>query len=198
MEESEDFFSRSVRLNWEVANPHKRLQHLAVRYLLLDLRPDFPLDAIALSPSQKPMLPDGSIQFSFSHSRDFAAVITSEVPVGIDVEAVDEKVCKVSSRFLDSRELEAVPSARRIEYLTLCWCAKEAIYKWAGVPGLSFREDIDLNPFLMGHSGIMSARVRLGSNWFDLQLPYILESRVGSHAYGLVWVESKLPDPQVI
>ena len=39
--ENEDFFLEKVPLQTEVAHPHKRLQHLAARYLLEILQPGF-------------------------------------------------------------------------------------------------------------------------------------------------------------
>ena len=194
MEEPEEFFLRKIRLSWEVANPHKRLQHMAVRYLLLELQPDFPMEAIILSPSQKPLLADGSRYFSFSHSRDFAAAITGAWPVGIDVEAVDDKVRKVAGRFLNAEELQAVPGQGRLEYLTLCWCAKEALYKWAGQAGLSFREDMDLSPFQPAAAGLIRACVQYKGCTASLQLHYLLETTSARQAYALVWVQSPLPE----
>lgn len=194
MEEPEDFFLQKIRLSREVTNPHKRLQHMAVRYLLLELQPDFPMNAIVLSPSQKPLLAVGSSQFSFSHSRDFAAAITGSLPVGIDVEVVDDKVRKVASRFLDAEELQQVPRQGELEYLTVCWCAKEALYKWAGLAGLSFREDMDLNAFRLASAGLIQASVHHKGCTVALQLHYFLESAPSRQAYALVWVQSSLPD----
>lgn len=194
MEEPEDFFLRKIRLSWEVTNPHKRLQHMAVRYLLLVLQPDFPMNDIVLSPSQKPLLEDGSRHFSFSHSRDFAAAIIGSLPVGIDVEAVDGRVRKVATRFLGDKELQVVPQQGQLEYLTLCWCAKEALYKWAGLAGLSFRDDMDLSPFQPAAAGLIQASVHHKGCTVRLQLHYFLETSASRQGYALVWVQSSLPE----
>lgn len=42
IEEPEDFFLQRVTLQREITHPNKRLQHLAGRYLLPFLFPDFP------------------------------------------------------------------------------------------------------------------------------------------------------------
>ena len=44
--EDESFFLEKVPLSREITHPHKRLQHLAGRYLLQSLFPDFPYELI--------------------------------------------------------------------------------------------------------------------------------------------------------
>ena len=46
IEEEAYFFLEQVPLQREITHPHKRLQHLAGRYLLRFLFPDFPFDEI--------------------------------------------------------------------------------------------------------------------------------------------------------
>ena len=50
IEEGEDFFLERVPLKRDVSHPHKRLQHLAGRYLLPTLFEDFPLSEILITP----------------------------------------------------------------------------------------------------------------------------------------------------
>ena len=45
IEETEDFFKNNVPLHRDVTHPKKRLQHLAGRFLLQFLAPDFPARA---------------------------------------------------------------------------------------------------------------------------------------------------------
>ncbi len=82
--EPEDFFLKKVRLQKEIHHPHKRLQHLAGRYLLQLLNPGFPLHLIEIADSNKPLLANEEFHFSISHCGDFAAAIVSEnkVPWG--------------------------------------------------------------------------------------------------------------------
>ena len=81
----------------------------------------------------KPSLPAGKPCISISHTDGFAAVITSEVPVGIDIERIGNRVEKVVSHFL--KEEERVTLALYAEYvpaLHLAWSAKEAAFKVLG------------------------------------------------------------------
>lgn len=70
---------------------------------------------------------------SISHTQGYAAVISSEVPVGIDIERIGNRVEKVTSHFLKQEELvtlalytDVVPA------LHLAWSAKEAAFKILG------------------------------------------------------------------
>ncbi len=87
IEEDEAFFLKRVPLKRDVSHPLKRLQHLAGRYLLTELFPDFPLDEILIADTRKPYLADEQYHFSISHCGTFAAAIVStRHRVGIDVE----------------------------------------------------------------------------------------------------------------
>ena len=54
IEEPEEFFLAEVPLNRAITHPHKRLQHLAGRYLLKYLFPDFPYTEIVIADTRKP------------------------------------------------------------------------------------------------------------------------------------------------
>ena len=148
--ESEDFFLEKVSVQKEITHPHKRLQHLAGRYLLQILHPDFPFQLIEIAPSKKPLLSSGKLRFSISHCNDFAAAIISEKKlVGIDVELVTPKIKLVKTRFLREDEIALLPAdiSPHISHqlLTLFWSAKESIFKWYGKGHLSFKNNMSLN-----------------------------------------------------
>jgi len=54
IQEEESFFSRSVPLQRNITHPHKRLQHLAGRYLLRFLFDDFPYNLIRIAETRLP------------------------------------------------------------------------------------------------------------------------------------------------
>src|SRR5688572_33506351 len=64
IEEEEQFFLDHVPLQREITHPHKRLQHLAGRYLLQFLFPDFPIRLIQIADTRKPFLEDEAYHFS--------------------------------------------------------------------------------------------------------------------------------------
>lgn len=81
----------------------------------------------------KPSLPAGKPCISISHTDGFAAVITSEVPVGIDIERIGSRVEKVVSHFLQEEERVTLALyADKVPALHLAWSAKEAAFKILG------------------------------------------------------------------
>jgi phosphopantetheinyl transferase len=163
--ESEDFFLEKVTVQPEIMHSHKRLQHLAGRYLLQILHPGFPFDLVKIARSKKPLLANRKLHFSISHCNDFAAAIVSEKKsVGIDVELVTQKIELVKARFLSEHELNLLSSrnyqllTKKNEILTLFWSAKECIFKWYGKGHLSFKNNMSLNElFLENEHGSINA-----------------------------------------
>ena len=150
--EPEDFFLEKVPLKRDIIHWHKRLQHLAGRYLLQELFPDFPYHLIEIADTRKPFLPNEEYHFSISHCGDYAAVIVSkDKRVGIDVELVTPKIDLVKNRFLKDEELELVAGYQLPEannkyfyFVTLLWSCKEAVFKWNGEGGISFKNHINI------------------------------------------------------
>lgn len=107
IEEEEDFFNQHVPLQRTITHPHKRLQHLAGRYLLKYLFPDFPLSLIQIADTRKPFLEDEAYHFSISHCGNYAGVIVSKNNrVGIDIELVTPKIQNIQHKFVAEREWE--------------------------------------------------------------------------------------------
>jgi phosphopantetheinyl transferase len=160
IEENEAFFQ--VPLQREITHPHKRLQHMAGRFLLKYLFPQFPVDQILIADTRKPYLENASYQFSISHCGDYAAVIISEsMRVGIDVEIPAPKVLRVQHKFLHPDEqamLSRWGTSHQTEWTTLIWSAKEAMFKWWGRGDVDFSEVLRLNGQCPEESGILEAR----------------------------------------
>lgn len=145
IEEPEEFFLAKVPLKRDVTHPHKRLQHLAGRYLLPTLFEDFPLEEILIADTRKPSLPDEQYHFSISHCGNYAAAIAScEKRVGIDIEQPNEKIFRIIHKFLNEEEKqllnEPMSSSQLLQTATLLWSAKEAMFKWYGDGGVDFRK----------------------------------------------------------
>ena len=105
IEETEEFFKGNVPQHRDVTHPHKRLQHLAGRFLLQFLFPDFPYELIQIADTRKPFLPDEQYHFSISHCGDYAAAIVSkDKRVGIDIEIPVEKISGIMYKFLSAKE----------------------------------------------------------------------------------------------
>ncbi len=157
--ENENFFLEKVRLKKIINHPHKRLQHLAGRYLLQLLEPAFPFHLIEIAGSNKPLLTNEAFHFSISHCRDFAAAIVSEnALVGIDVEIIQPKIEFIKHKFLSDQEQKLLPEVTP-QFLTLFWSCKEAVYKWYGRGELSFRRNIIIQDISVNdRQGIVSCK----------------------------------------
>jgi 4'-phosphopantetheinyl transferase len=96
----------------------------------------------------KPYLANFPQKISLSHSFDYAvAMISTEGEVGIDMEIIKTKVERIQHKFLKPVELAFITQGdTRYEQLYACWCAKEAIYKLQGNSGVSFLNNMTIQP----------------------------------------------------
>lgn len=185
--EEEPFFN--VPLQRAITHPHKRLQHLAGRYLLRYLFPAFPLDLIKIADTRKPYLEDEAYHFSISHCSDYAAAIVSKSKrVGIDIEVPTHKIEAVKHKFLHEAEQAAVERddhmnsdwlrkdgglhQQDIYKLTLLWSAKEAVFKWWSYGNVSFREMIRLQPAGLQPCGCFDAFFHSEDRVLPLEVHY--------------------------
>jgi phosphopantetheinyl transferase len=161
--EDEAFFLEKVPVSRQLTHPHKRLQHLAGRYLLQHLFPDFPLSLIQIADTRKPFLPEESHHFSISHCGNFAAAIVStERRVGIDIEEPTERILRIMPKFMSERERnEFTPHNIEllVETATTLWSGKEAMYKWYGLGEVDFRQHLQIEgiAFINETSGMLQA-----------------------------------------
>jgi len=159
IEEDESFFN--VPLQRTITHPHKRLQHLAGRYLLRFLFPGFPLALIQIADTRKPFLANELFHFSISHCSDFAAAIVStRNRVGVDIEVTRDMIQKVMHKFVSTEEMKVVhrgwlinKKENRNEHslpalhntqLTLVWSCKEAVFKWYGSGEVDFKQHMQV------------------------------------------------------
>ena len=152
IEEDENFFLQKVPLQQNITHPHKRLQHLAGRYLLQYLFPDFPYEEILIADTRKPYLPNEQYHFSISHCGNYAAAIVSSTHrVGIDIEIPTEKVTRIAHKFIHENEMQWMEQSiinyqlSIVNLQTILWSSKEAIFKWYSFGGIDFKENMQLN-----------------------------------------------------
>ncbi len=185
IEETEEFFRRNVPLHRDVTHPKKRLQHLAGRFLLQYLFPDFPYDQIQIADTRKPFLAGEGYQFSISHCGDYAAAIVSRTHrVGVDVEETKDKILRIKDKYLSAGEQKLFipdPATPDFRLLTLLWSAKESVFKWYGAGEVDFRRDINLQHIDFENKRIncffskANQRLEVHYEQFDrLQLSFVL------------------------
>ncbi len=191
IEEPESYFTQKVTLQQQVTHPHKRLQHLAGRFLLPFLFPDFPGELIQIANTRKPYLPNEAYHFSISHCGDYAAAIVSSIQrVGVDVELITHRVNKIRHKFLHISELEnwnieALEEQKKYRTLTLLWSAKEAMFKWWGRGDIDFSECMQVEAATLQSNGVLNAFFKKDDFFASLQLHYRLTDELS-----LVWVNN--------
>ena len=193
IEEDETFFDVPVQRS--ITHPHKRLQHLAGRYLLRYLFPDFPVDLIQIADTRKPYLPDEEYHFSISHCSDYAAAIASkDKRVGIDIETPNDKVDRIKHKFLHEEDLEAVSGSLTMNDicqqqtlpLTMLWSSKEAVFKWWSYGNVDFSEMIRIDECPFDKEGCLKGRFLSSDHVFPLDINYKVFD-----AICLAWLKSQ-------
>lgn len=166
-EEPLDFLSFREKLSYtNISHPEKRREwataRLAIHEALKALQlpyPGFFKDEHGKSQSM-----NGQGFVSLTHTPGFAgAIFHREQPVGIDMDLIREKILKIGFRFLDSSELDFLE--KDPAHYTMAWSAKESIFKCQGKRGVSFRENILLEPFGVNDS-VIKGKIR-GTDFAD-------------------------------
>jgi len=147
-------------------NESRRKQWLACRAVLCQLI-RLPMVAVDYDEHGKPSMRGSSSQISFSHTKEFAAVLVNKTgSCGVDIEKVSLRFEKVAGRFLQVDENEHIRQLSEGRYneghdegrntdqynlhsklLCLYWCAKEALYKFYGKPTIDLKNDIYIRAF---------------------------------------------------
>jgi phosphopantetheinyl transferase len=179
--ETEDFFQERISYRSSAKNASKVLQQMASRYVLELMHPSFPFSRVQQLESGKLVLQDSPIDFSLTHTAEFAAAIMStNLKVGIDIEKIDSRVLKVDKKFLNPYELDWLATLdpdSRMKFTTLCWSIKETVFKWWGAGGIDFANHINIHDPVQLNGDIISVdftKISLRS----LQVHYSL---IGKH-----------------
>lgn len=159
-------------------NNGKRLLHwLSTRVLLRTMLNTSEYIDCQMDEHGKPFLPNLDYHISLSHSYDYAAVIIGKNrKVGVDIELIKHKIKSIRHKFLSDIELAQKQIGDNINGLYVCWCAKEAIYKWNGRKGLEFKQDMHIKPFKLKSEGSLSALVDLPEGTRELIVNYFKTS----------------------
>lgn len=116
---------------------------LSIRHLLQEA--GYSDKDLYYSEDGKPHLKDGKF-ISITHSFEFSAIIIGNHPVGIDMEMNREKIKTIAPKFV-CPDNEFLKEPKLKEQLTVLWGAKEAMFKIASVPGLSFKTHLPVAAF---------------------------------------------------
>lgn len=147
IQETEDFFLEKVNEQYKITHSRKKIQHLAGRYLLLEMGVDISLKNILLTATGKPFLPDESYFFSISHCADYVAAIISKTSnVAIDIQHVVPKIESIKQKFLTEEEMNLLSNLAISpnEQFTFAWTIKETMFKYFDEGGIDFKQHLNI------------------------------------------------------
>lgn len=154
-------FTSSDRIEYQTLTHEKRQREwLASR---LALRNGLAIQSpVHYHPSGQPFVASPTGALSFSHCIPLAGVVVHPATAGIDIQRADPKLLRIKEKFASRRELiDASLSDQELEYLTILWTIKEAVYKVHGSQ-LPFAEGIQVSRFEIGQSEHLIRIERLG------------------------------------
>ncbi|MFC3810764.1 4'-phosphopantetheinyl transferase family protein [Lacihabitans lacunae] len=126
-----------------IANEQKRIEFLISRIAIKELASRLNIDFSGIGKDEhgKPFLINSHWEISITHTVDFIGVVFREkLPLGMDIEKPQNKMLKVLPRLMVDSEIELMGDS--LEYATIFWSAKEALYKLYGKRKVDFKENL--------------------------------------------------------
>jgi phosphopantetheinyl transferase len=163
----------------KITHPKKKLEWLASRMLIemLVTKLGFVYRGIYKDENGKPFLKNSEAQISLSHSYPYvAAIVSNNQSVGIDIEKPTQKIMNVAHRVFNEKEREDANGV--IEKNCVYWCAKEVLYKLHGKRGISFIENLAIDPFTLSLVGELNASINTIEFTEKVTLRYLIEKDV--------------------
>ncbi|MGB3618072.1 MAG: 4'-phosphopantetheinyl transferase superfamily protein [Catalinimonas sp.] len=144
-----------------ISHPTKRHEWLGARVVAFELahRADLRPTDLLKDNHGKPEWLGAASGVSLTHAFPYVAAQVGRQRAGIDLEPVRSKLAALAPRFMGADERADLPTD--LLTLAICWSAKEAVYKWYGRQGLSFRDHLRARPFkIFDNRGSLEVSVR--------------------------------------
>jgi hypothetical protein len=170
----------------------RKLEYLSVRALLSELIGKNV--KIVYNKNNKPFLNDGSRFISISHSHKLTAILLStNEKVGIDLEYMSSNIAALAFKFINRKEKVSKTIDEKRYHLYIHWCAKEALYKICDKEGISIRNNITIEPFMVAEAGEIKGRVQTSKIKETFDLHY---SKYDN--YAIVWTKKNYENLQPV
>jgi phosphopantetheinyl transferase len=128
-----------IRIFNSFKSDKRKLEYYFTRLLWQDFEIGLP---IQYTMHGKPFISSGYL--SISHSGSVILIgYSKNREIGIDIEHFNPKIALIKHKFLSKNEISSYDTTN-LEMLTAIWSIKEAVYKMLAIPGLSFKEEIDV------------------------------------------------------
>jgi phosphopantetheinyl transferase len=146
----------------ELRSETRKKEWLTVRILLKDVLKIAREDEIIYDQKGKPHLRNGNGHISFSHTKNFAAIIFHhEKVVGIDIERIHERIETVAPKFVSETEYAFIRKEKKQETLHVIWGVKEVLFKIHGMGGMDFKRHLLVHSFDLKTEGMVNAEIRM-------------------------------------
>jgi len=157
----------------KVNNVNRKLELLTTRSLVNSLMGE--KVSVHYKKGRIPFLTSGDKYISITHSAKHVAVLISDKQnIGVDLERIATRVRRIKHKFVSESEASFIESDKEIEYLTVLWSAKEAIYKMMHHEGVDFIEQINIHPFKLDKCGVLVADFKINDEIYPIELHYKL------------------------
>lgn len=165
------FTSKELKLFESFKNEKRRL----IFYFIRLMARNEGIVEIVYDNNGKPVIDDHNI--SITHSGDWVGFMISKSPIGLDIESDNVRILKIKDRFLDRNEQELI-CKNEIKKMSLCWSAKEAVFKMVGGETTFFKsnqrvlelneENISVEYFNNLNNGIINMKIKTLDDNFHL------------------------------
>ena len=131
--------SEEIRIFKSFKSDKRKLEYYYTRFLWQDFEIKLP---IQYTMHGKPIISSGYLSISHSGSAILIGYSKNR-EIGIDIEYFNPKIALIKHKFLSKNEISSYDTTN-LKVLTAIWSIKEAVYKMLAIPGLSFKEEIDV------------------------------------------------------
>lgn len=152
----------------------RKLEWLAIRVLFYTLWGR--VVPIHYHANGKPYLFDSEGYISISHTKGYVALVHSfEHQVGIDMERVNERVCRLAHKFVSEEEFQFVDSSNPMLSFLLFWTAKEVMFKCMNTEGVDFRTHLHVDLSAIS-KGFFTGHETRTANKLSFRFHYLIDS----------------------
>lgn len=108
-----------------------------------------------------PFLSNFDQHISISHTKGYAAgIIHGTLPVGIDIELLDDRISKMVHRVLSEEEMHMIDGDA--DKAVVLWSMKETLYKIYRKRQVTFATDLRIDDFEMHQEGVATGEINTG------------------------------------
>lgn len=136
--------------------PEKLAEYLMIRTMLKSVFPDH---KILYKTIGQPYLFPKDAFISITHSFPFAALAISKKRIGIDLEKANPKIIRIKHKFLHPNEHFWIPEDQEVDFLTVIWVIKEALYKLHASKYWSLKQHYEVEKFNLENLSEVKCRV---------------------------------------